>query len=226
VIHIAKDGFKRLEWDGDLQKDVEREFESILCLREGVTQIEAGVTLGDIITFTYQDEFLRGFIGCYSGCNVGAFYDELQGGVDPIDPGGKMQYCTVAMETEVLESKKYKIEKKLEVGLDFLGRGEGGEKWGLDLSPLKEFAALPFRLEANARVQHSLDGSFEVEDGLQYTPSLLEILDAIFFDISFHGSPKARDARRLEVLKAARAVEDGTATLVPLNFEDDQEAEA
>jgi hypothetical protein len=235
MIHITKDGFKRFEWDGDLQQDVEQEFDSILCLREGVTQIEEGVTLGEIITFTYQDEFLRGFIGCYSTCNVGAFYEELQRGVKPIAADEEVQHCTVAMRVEISEPNKHKPAKVLDISLDFHGRGANDQHWGLDLSPLAEIAALPFRLEANAAIQRYVcapatwrrwrrllglpERTLEVEDGLRYTPSLLEVLDGIFFDISFHGSPAARDARRLEVEKAAQEIRDGTAKLAPLKLD-------
>jgi hypothetical protein len=255
MIHITKNGFKRLEWNGDLREYMEKEFESALCLRDGVTEVEEGVTLGEIIAFTYRDEFLRGFIGCYSSCDVSAFYEELQWGVKPLavpsspppepatsapEPSGlspaprfiqevpnsqgygELRYCTVAMEVEVSESKKYKISKTLDISLDFHGRGEDARKWSLDLAPLAEIAALPFRLEANACVQHLLEGSYEVEDGLRYTPSLLEVLDAIFFDISFHGSPAEKAGVSLDLERRVKEIRDGTAKLVPLKLEEDE----
>jgi hypothetical protein len=255
MIHITKDGFKRFEWNGDLRQELEEEFEALHALRDGVTEVEEGVTLGDIITFTYRDEFLRGFIGCYSSCDVSAFYEELQWGVKPLavplspspepvipapesssvppaprfiqeiagpNDTGQLRYCTVAMEVEVSESKKYKISKTLDLSLDFHGRGDDERKWSLDLLPLAEIAALPFRLEANGCVQHLLEGSYEVEDGLRYTPSLLEVLDAIFFDISFHGSPTDKVGVSLDMERMVKEIRDGTAKLVPLKLDKDE----
>lgn len=276
MIHITKEGFKRFEWNPDLRQNVEEEFECMHALREGVILVEEGVTLGDIISFTYRDEFLRLFIGCYSSCDVAAFYEELQRGVKPLmhptdldlslhpseqrsltgdpesvgtplvtpatmpeQPGvppaprfiqevpnakgyGELRYCTVAMEVEVSQSAEYKIRKTLDLALDFHGRGEDGRKWSLDLAPLAEIAALPFRLEANASVQHLLEGSYEVEDGLRYTPSLLEVLDAVFFDISFHGSPAHKVGLSLDLERMVREIRDGTAKLVPMKLDQDE----
>lgn len=248
MIHITKEGFKRFEWNGDLRLEVEAEFESIHCLRDGITEIEEEVTLGDIITFTYKDIFLRGFIGCYSSCDVGTFYRELQCGVKPLSKlavnhcspssaekmpniqgvymgataNGELSYCTVAMEAEVSESHKYKISKSLDISLDFHGCGNDGKVWSLDLVPLGEIAALPFRLETNASVDHFLDGNFETESGLRYTPSLLEVLDAIFFDISFHGSPADKAGVTLDLERMMKEIENGTAELVPHKMDEDE----
>jgi len=97
VIHITKKGFKYLEWDIDRRQYVEKAFEPFDCLRAGVTEVEDGVTLEDILTFTARDEILRIIIGAYSGCMVMDFYDELKQGVKPLDPDEDLKYCTVAM---------------------------------------------------------------------------------------------------------------------------------
>jgi hypothetical protein len=95
MIHITKSGFKCFEWNSNQRQYVEEAFDSIFRLRDGVTLIEDDVTLGDIITLTYKDEFLRGFIGAYSGCSVSAFYEELSRGVKPLDPDSQVKYCTI-----------------------------------------------------------------------------------------------------------------------------------
>jgi hypothetical protein len=220
MIHITKAGFKRFEWNGDLRMDVEEEFESIRCLRQGVTLVEAGVTLGDIIAFTYRDDILRGFMGFYSGCRVSAFYNELQLGVDP--PDGEVKYVTAAMRVEVMESAKHDVSKTIDVGLDLYGRGDGEERWALDLSTMREIGGLPFRLENNATIERYLEDGFVRQEGLEYCPSLLEVLDAIFYDISFHGSPAHRDEQKEEIMRRAQEVMDGTAKLVPFELDDEE----
>ena len=213
LIHITKSGFKCFEWDSDLCEYRETPFDSIACLRLGVTAVEDGVTLADIVTFTAQDEFLRSFIGAYSRCNVQAFYDELRKGTKPLT--GEVQSCTVALEVQVSQNRKHKIEKTVDVTTEFYGRGNGDKQWALDLAPLAEIAMLPFRLEANATVTHLTDQSYEVEDKMHSTLSLLEILDAIFFDIGFHGSPTEKAGRLLDIEDAIEKIKDGIAKVLP-----------
>ena len=211
MIHITKKGFEHFEWAGDLRKDVEKEFVSFDCLREGVTEVEEGVTLEDIITFTARDEMLRLIVGAYSGCRVMDFYDDLKQGVKPLDPDEDLKYCTVAMEVEIVESRKYKLDKELEATLGFYGCGDDKKMWILDLAPLAKIAALPFRLAANATVSFMREGNYQVETDLKYIPNLLELLDAIFFDLSLHGSA-AEKAVQLRTLKEeVKSIEDGTA---------------
>jgi hypothetical protein len=200
VIHITKKGFKYLEWDIDRRQYVEKAFEPFDCLRAGVTEVEDGVTLEDILTFTARDEILRIIIGAYSGCMVMDFYDELKQGVKPLDPDEDLKYCTVAMEVEIVESRKYKLAKEVEATLGFYGRGNDKKLWQLDLAPLAKIAALPFRFEPNATVSFMQEGSYQAETDLKYVPNLLELLDAIFFDLSLHGS-SAEKAAHLDTLK-------------------------
>lgn len=213
MIHITKQGFEHLEWDRTLRQNVKKEFVSYDCMREGVTEVEEGVTLADIISFTAQDEMLSILIGAYSGCNVLDFEEELKQGVDPLSPTDEVKYCTVAMEVRVWTVSKRRGSKTLEVTLDFRGCGDDKKQYALDLAALSEIAALPFRLGSNASFGRFSEDSTEQEDGLEYTPTLLEVLDAIFFDLSFHGSSVDKAERRKEINQRLKALEDGTDTL-------------
>jgi hypothetical protein len=225
MIHITKQGFEHLEWDKTSRQNVKKKFVSYDCMREGVTEVEEGVTLADIISFTAQDEILSLFIGAYSGCNVPDFEEELKQGVEPLSPTDNVKYCTVAMEVRVWSVSKRKGSKTLEVTLDFCGCGDEKQQYALDLAALPEIAALPFRLGSNASFGRFAEDSAEQEDGLEYTPNLLEVLDAIFFDLSFHGSPAEKAERRKEIEQRIQAIEDGTATLIPLDLEEEQDSE-
>jgi hypothetical protein len=209
MIHITKTGFKSFTWNPGLKTYVEDGDEPIHCLRDGVTAVEDGVTLEDMITFVARDEILRLVVGLYSSCRVMDFYDELRNGVEAFNPEKEIKYCTVAMEIEVASAER----QILTTTFDFHGCGENGKTWALDLAPLAKIGALPFRLQNNARILHFSDNSLETEEGLEYTPSLLEVLNAIFFDLSFHGSPVERDERQLELEKRVQKLEDGAATL-------------
>jgi hypothetical protein len=219
MIHITKSGFRCLEWNSALRRDVQCIGALVIDhLRDAVTLVEDGVTLGDILTFVAKDEFLPFFIGSYSGCNVLDIYHEIEDGVKPLVAEDEVKYCTVAMQVEVWPVSKAGSHKEINITLDFHGRGNDERQYGLDLSPLAEIAALPFRLESNASLQRFNKDSDEMDADLEFTPNLLEVLDAIFFDLSFHGS-SAEKAERLDGLQQQlQSIKDGTATLVPLDF--------
>lgn len=224
MVHITKTGFRCFEWDRKLRQEVEQFHEPLAnYLRDAVTQVDEDVTLGDIITLVAKDEFLRIFISAYSGCRVGEIYQELEKGAKPVAPEDDVQYCTVAMEVEIWPVLKHGGKKELQITCGFHGCGHGKDNFGLDLSPLAEIAALPFRIEANAVVLHMTDSDAERVDDLEFTPSLLEVLDSIFYDLSFHGNAAEKAARLEEIDQRVQSVKDGTATLVPFNLDEEIE---
>jgi hypothetical protein len=217
VIHITKTGFKCMEWNADLQDDVEEEFDPLQALRDEV-EIEEGVTLGDIITFTHNDGFLRNFFGGYSTCNIRGYYNELQLGVDP---PGDLKYITAAMQVEVIESPKHQVKKCLQMGMNVYGRDSTETHFGIDFCSMREIGGLPFRIEPNASLTISRKGEHEYEAGFEYTPSFLEVLDAIFYEISFIGSSVDKAELKDKLQGMAKQIEDGTATLVRLSLDEE-----
>jgi hypothetical protein len=53
---------------------------------------------------------------------------------------------------------------------------------------------------------------------LEFTPTLLEVLDTIFFDLSFNGSSTEKAERLGGLQQQVQSIKDGTATLAPLDF--------
>ena len=73
-----------------------------------------------------------------------------------------------------------------------------GEMFAVDFLPLSELAGLP--IKANSVVKtYNPDGSNGVD--LECRMSLLEFLDAIYWEISFWGGPKERDGVAAEILE-------------------------
>lgn len=143
----------------------------------------------------------------------------------PLDPAQVVKYCTVALDVRVTETRhKSGLCRSIEAGMDFGRRGkdgDDGEGYALDLSPLAEIAALPFRLENNATAIYYGDDTYDRKDGLAYTPSLLEVLDAIFFDISFHGSSADKAERVLDLKAQVKAIDDRIVALIPVKLDDE-----
>jgi hypothetical protein len=53
------------------------------------------------------------------------------------------------------------------------------------------------------------------------TFTFLDVLGEIYWEISFYGSPASRDERIAEIKESMREVEEGRATLVPLELPED-----
>jgi hypothetical protein len=234
MIHITREGFKRVEWNGDI-----REYEEVAwgnpvtALRDGV-EIDGDVSLRDVILLTAKDDFLRSFISAYSICSVADMAAAVADAslVTPLSEVTDCKYCCVALQVEV---NHYDILKytslpphDLTKGLDFHGVGDDPEQgWSLSLSPLKEIAALPVRLE-NRSIVTVYDGNLPEgqnplvrrDDHLEYMPSLLEFLDAIFYDLSFHGGEADKAGVSADLMRQVKSIEDGTAELTPFEFEE------
>lgn len=220
---ITKDGFKSFEWDSSVRDYAETEFRPLRALRDGV-EIEDGVTLADIIRFTARDEFLNAFISEYCTCSVSAFAQEIaRTALIPISPDRDVQYAVVSAHIDISEAFR-SLPNRIQISTDFHGRGNDEKTWSLDLSPIEDIALLPVRLDKKAIISKFENGNFERDETRHYTLSLLDVLDAIFYDISFHGSPG--EDRKKEIMdnlkQAMEEIENGTATLVPFPFDESE----
>jgi hypothetical protein len=202
MIRITREGFQLLKWNAGLKRNAEAGFDFPDCLNERVTEVEEGVTLEDIITFTARDRMLRRMVGACSRCDVLEIYNELRKGVKPLMAGQKLHYCTVVLEVEITEKTGPKPNREIEANLRFYGCDGGKESWPLDLEPPAGIAALPFRLEADSTVAFLREDRPRVETGMRHDPELLGMLNAIFRDLSFGGTPEEK-AEMLLALKEA-----------------------
>lgn len=85
---------------------------------------------------------------------------------------------------------------ELEECLDFRGMSTT-EKYALDLQPLNTLLDIPLKLgKAETIIQQEIT---------EYTTtfSLFEFVKSIIWELSFHGLPEERDAKRIEILQLA-----------------------
>jgi hypothetical protein len=225
MIHITKSGFKTLEWDSETRSYKEEKWNPLEALRHGVTKVEEDVNLGDIILLVAHDEMLRVFFTFYSSCPVDKFAQAVldaraAGATVPSD----VDFCGVSMSVEIDHRlpNRYKdlANHELTVSCDFHGIKVGGaDNYGLSLSSVQEVCQLPFRLEDRSLVCETdqRTGSYQMRrtEDLHYCPSLLELLDAILFEISFHGSPEETAVVRDDLMGMMKEIEAGTAKTRP-----------
>ncbi len=214
MVKITKEGLKSFEWSGELQQEVEVKVPSFLRELRSACEIDEGVTLGDVFKAVSADQGLVPLIEAYSWCDVRAFHAEAA--KSTIEESG----------LTVLEVGKFMEIDEDDGGVqcDFEGIGppdarmlNEGEtrteiRWGIALTPVNQLVNLPVVLNHSAPVMKEYNEVGRVN----VTFSLLEVLDAIYFEISFHGSPRDR-AFGAELMSRVAEVEAGTAKLVPWN---------
>lgn len=237
-IHIKKSGFVLSEWNPDIQDYQEEDFIPMRHMRYGVTEIEDGVTVGDIILFVCRDKFLKEFFTEYSSCPI----DEFATAVEYTVPKpGTLLHCEVSAHCEVSTGRhpKYKVlsDREIEFSLDFHGVGpidsdepwDGGKKsgeiinnWSISELPIEELSPLPIKLTKNSSMQHHdslMDEYGKVDLGdLDHCPSLLDFLDCILYDISFSGGIAQREAFSEHIEELAKGVKEGTIETVPFDL--------
>lgn len=222
TIFITKNGFRATEWDGspDVRRDVDVPVRNILRHLRSACKIEDGVTLGDIIRIVAEDAPLAEIIGHLAWCDVRAFYAEVN---KPAAKFSNLKWIELSSFIEI-EKPFENIRGDMDLRFDVHGVDDEAPNWAIEFTPVNEMANVPVRLDPIREVHDWRDWenrpnhNLKTDEGLACF-SLLEVLTEIFFEISFHGSPKDRNEKMGEVFgaieEAKAAIESGEATLVP-----------
>lgn len=232
-VHITKTGFQPMEWDGEVGQYVEKPIKEVLAILRVNCHIDAGVTVWDIFRAVDQHPKLKEFIGCWAWCDVDAFHREAA--IDPEKPCD-LDYIEISKYFSWHDAPKYDLFDGGE-NLDCSGRGkpqgethrdpspDGTISWGIDFTPVNELRHLPVKLAPKMKIQKEGDGQgtpwLENVGEAECYYTLLDVLGELYYEISFHGSPKDRDERSAELRQAVDEIQSGRATLVP--YEPDKE---
>lgn len=187
--------------------------------------IEKGVTLGDIFNIVSRDEMLMAFMSCYSWCNVRAYHEEA------LKPLEKSNLTFLEVDKQiVVYLDKDKSPRSFEGFLNEANFGaygppeekkEGGPDlipWGIDFTPLNKLVTLPVKLRNLVEFREEYWSHKYRKPGeplynslgqIEVTYTLLEILDAIYWEISFHGNPENRNERKAELDERVKEIEEG-----------------
>lgn len=94
-------------------------------------------------------------------------------------------------------------------------------KWSLSFSRPQELAYLPVRIEPQVLVYEDDPDAANYGQPVQvfgrHDLTLLQVLQAVFWELSFHGAGSQRDAALQEVLQLAEEVRQGVAEVVSLD---------
>ncbi len=192
---FTKRGLKTVRWNKETGKDdIYLEPHPAIHINH-YCEIEEGVTLKQIMNVVANDPPLSLIVSMYSDVqDIEGFHKELN---------SKKKTDTKLSHIEIYRSGQI-YKKDLSVWTDWIGilkkKGKYGKEVGLSYVPLYKMANLPVKLKTDFKVW-SMNEIKPEKPAIDYKTSftLLEILHAIYYDISFHGGPKEREAIKKEM---------------------------
>ena len=200
VVKISSEGLLLYKYeDGIYIKDIIEE-SCILSYLRNDCEIVENTTLGDIFKIVKNNDMLKSFIKQYSWCgSIDEFHDQSL--MHPDDDFEYLDRLVIEWSSSTnLTSKKSKnlnglriITKVIGFDLspDFYGFDSNGTACSVSATPMWQLANVPVELDENYEIYEPfcVSGSREklIVGSRRFT--LLNILDAIYYDISFYGGP-------------------------------------
>lgn len=177
-------------------------------------EIDPEVTFRDLCRLLDRDDVA--FLEAVLGERVGPVLEEARLPAESVE-GGRIEFLRVS---NVHEDGMLRRE--------FGGWGSWGEPYegawdkhpdwpregslSVSLTPVNQLLDLPLRYDPSLTFRDS-DGVEEYRTSVGIT--LIEFLKAIFFDLTFHGSPAERDEVRAELDRRMDEIERGEAETIP-----------
>ena len=230
-VRFTKNGLIAFDWSPEKQEYLPEELDdrgNVVNLRCRC-EIEPGTTLGDIFRAVEADLILKSMIAFYSWCSpINEFHEQAKlpkplntdaCGFYPIVELILEGYAGVHSERRPKpDEPKMRFENAY---LHFGGIGVDGEHYSVSCTPMNELADVPVRLVNAIGFRKDYTEKPFGEEPLDYCWSLLDVLDAIYFDISFHGGPKQNE-EFIEMLNdRVKEIQSGEAELTKMTFDDE-----
>lgn len=218
-VRFTKAGLRWYEWQSETRTYEEQAIkqDEILTYLRRSCQIDRDVTLGDFFRAVSEFPALVKFVSQYSWCwAIEDFHAEaLLPRLERKDEE-QLEALEISQHFEIEDpNPKYPSIETIQMTTDFHGVGKPSSEhgsWSVSLSPMNELAHLPIRLRDRAKLLRNMT---EPVGDWPCTFTLLDVLDAVYDDISFHGGPKQREDFGSELRARVAEVEAGTATLIP-----------
>jgi hypothetical protein len=188
--------------------------------------------LRDLVDFVESQEDLKAFVSCYSWCRaIDEFHTQSK---EPCNSDTSLDRLEIYRAGEihrwVERDKKRTHRVSLDLNYDFHGLGpcdeeilehytkSGGtppeeQNYSVSYTPLNEIIGLPLGLNPEMEIREWVSDTRENKLHLkcQFPFKLLDILDAVYWDISFHGGPEDNKAFLEEMKGRMEEIDAGTA---------------
>lgn len=224
-IKLTKEGFIPYEWDGDENvRDYvpETTTPNIFTLLRSRVELAEGITLGDLFKVVEAYPALCDFIGHYSWCAaINDFHAQAK-----LDRPEKENSDEEDEEIVALHVTPYgELFHNDETGEDsfegvwwhFGGKGEKDTNFSVSYTPMYELVHLPLVIDSQIRFSKNYALYFEAKCRC----NLLELLDAIYWDISFMGGPEDNVNFLENIHGMVEDLKTGLATTKPFESDDD-----
>lgn len=219
-VRIETNGLFRIKWDSERRKYFKKRVRKnrIFTVMREICRLGKGVTLRNIFQMVDSYPFLKKFISQYSWCrDIDAFHQQA--------------YLPTSVENDKepvvkLAIERFPIDHEISISSDFLGYGPSDEqgkfiRYSLSMTPMNKFAHLPIVLDANIEIQKKwkigTPVTHEVLRKGKAHYSLLEVLDAIYWDISFYGGPEETEALKCKMTADMEAYRRGELETFPID---------
>lgn len=222
-VRFTKDGLVSCEWNKELRvyDSTPVEEQAVLRLLRVRCEIDHDVTLGDFFRAVAAYPTLVMFVAQYSWCwAIEEFHAEAL--LPPVarKDDEQLEALEISQYFEIQDPDlKYPSIEHIQMATDFHGIGKDkGKSWSVSLSQMNELAHLPLRLKRIAQLYRNYEPSGEWPCCF----TLLEVLDAVYDDISFHGGPESRREFSKELMQRIEDVKSGRAETVPWKPEEEK----
>lgn len=223
-IELCADGIFVRKWDHRKQIETrKRAKKSNVCsYLQDPCKIAEGTTLGEIFEIVDKYKLLKLVIAQYSKC---AYIDEFHEQAKELPPEDAKQtpisHLEISWASEIYTLKENgETESHFEIYTDFHGFGlfEDGKigTYSVSYSPMYELANLPVTLN-NKFTIHQIPEKIlpQVEYTRNFT--LLDVLDAIYDDISFMGGPQDNKRFLEELNETEESISSGEVAMIPMD---------
>ena len=196
--------------------------------------IEPSVTLQNMFNWVRRHDDVKDFIQFYSWCHsIDEFHEEAQKPYDPStddEPLASIDVTRVAKFGKFRDKDPWTFDNYLDMG----GSKDGDEQgYALEFTPVNELAHLPLSYASTTEICQSArySRSGNVKEGHKllvkciWPYTLLELLDAIYWEISFMGAPEDRDGAKEELQERYENFDKNELMEFDLGDDDDDDSE-
>lgn len=218
---LSKSGIWQNKWNSDTREYEKITFEEDAILRHlrDICRIEEGTTLLDIMKIVEANEVLTMILREYSWCwDIEEFHaqvnEPMRTNPEDEDNGGEEPMTHLEIYWHVVFNKQ-----DFSIDAEFHGVGPTCN-YSVSYSPMYDIADYPVMLNTKFQVRFTPQDEEKVFEG-EREFTLLDVLDAIYWDISFVGGP-ADNAEFLEEMRSRadeieRDMEEGGGNIIPFN---------
>lgn len=185
-----------VRWNPDIKKEEEYVAKHPIMHINNICEFDEGVTLKTIMNVVASDELLTKIVAFYSSVNnIEDFHKEVN--KKCAKKANEVDYLEIYRSGQINDGE-------MSVWTDWHGVNTkekckhcGKKDWpdhghyiSYSYTPVNEVAHLPFKLNERFILREDYD---KVVLDVNQKFTLIEVLNAIYYDISFHGGPKDRD---------------------------------